>query len=524
MRVKGFPEDAVIKYVGNVFKYDVGKNWYINLGLQHKHIFGFYYIRFSNMPALTRNRCLNPKNNAFQVSGYPFKFKISSTSTWSISCSRKNKQYSFTFNSDDISGCHKNTLIHLPQIELARVLFFHNAYLARSSLDLGCLAREFDVQRKSNDFALINALPSCNYPIRQFDHSGMRRFLAWMLLDPDARRSYESIALSQMKSGFNAEASRRWNFNFEPPLLNGVTFEAYGNFNSRSNELNIYEITAIHDLTTDLPKTVHFYHNKFRKKEDGGKGSDYSDQPPPSPPEINDEEDGGLEKPIIIDIPKVSLSFKLAIETRKVALKSSKGSSRGNSEEPSEYEYIEETGVSTGESSLAGTIPSGEFEGIQDESDDLELYLSRFSAFSEMIDQFFDKNKIAGSFNIHKLPYIERCSKHLTADGNARHIAEVCFEYAGQSFVVLEVDTSDNLKPLSTKVFRLKSRVDWAKRLNAIRFLVVKKSLRWPVTKCDDLILETWQINHPRSDSETQHMSSEEINRWADRLGSTILL
>ncbi len=33
--------------------------------------------------------------------------------------------------------------IRIPQIELARVLFFHNAYLARNCIDQGILAREF---------------------------------------------------------------------------------------------------------------------------------------------------------------------------------------------------------------------------------------------------------------------------------------------------------------------------------------------------------------------------------------------
>src|SRR5690606_17547643 len=118
--------------------------------------------------------------------------------------------------------------------------------------------------------------------------------------------------------------------------------------------------------------------------------------------------------------------------------------------------------VSTNEPISEGTIPSAEFNGVEDETEDLHLYLDRFSAFQQMIDLFCKENSIKNfSFQLHKLPNIQGHSKHIKTDGNPRCVAEVSFQFNGQNIVILEVDTSDNKKPLSTRVLSIKDTNQW---------------------------------------------------------------
>ena len=44
---------------------------------------------------------------------------------------------------------------------------------------------------------------------------------------------------------------------------------------------------------------------------------------------------------------------------------------------------------------------------------------------------------------------------------NPRCVAEVSFQFNEQNIVILEVDTSDNKKPLSTRVLSLKDMNQW---------------------------------------------------------------
>lgn len=65
------------------------------------------------------------------------------------------------------------------------------------------------------------------------------------------------------------------------------------------------------------------------------------------------------------------------------------------------------------------------------------------------------------SLQLHKLPNIQGHSKHVKTDGNPRCVTEVSFQLNDQNIVILEVDTSDNKKPLSIRVLSLKDANQW---------------------------------------------------------------
>ncbi|MCZ2959955.1 Tn7-like element transposition protein TnsE [Acinetobacter baumannii] len=152
------------------------------------------------------------------------------------------------------------------------------------------------------------------------------------------------------------------------------------------------------------------------------------------------------------------------------------------------------------------------------------LYLDRFSAFQQMIDLFCKENSVQNfNFQLHKLPNIQGHSKHIKADGNPRCVAEVNFQFNGQSFVILEVDTSDNRKRLSTRVLLLKDMNQWNLTDRAkVLELVVTQCLRWPKGIFRSICYKNSTLNHARTNSQNQCISESELKKWSVRLNNLI--
>ena len=98
-------------------------------------------------------------------------------------------------------------------------------------------------------------------------------------------------------------------------------------------------------------------------------------------------------------------------------------------------------------------------------------------------------------------------------------MAEVSFQFNGQNIVILEVDTSDNKKPLSTRVLSLKDLNQWNKVDRAkVLELVVTQCLRWPKGIFKHICYKNSTLNHPRMNSKNQDISEQELNGWMKRL------
>ncbi len=142
-----------------------------------------------------------------------------------------------------------------------------------------------------------------------------------------------------------------------------------------------------------------------------------------------------------------------------------------------------------------------------------------------MIDLFCEKNPVKNfSFQLHKLPNIQGHSKHIKTDGNPRCVAEVSFQFNGQNIVILEVDTSDNKKPLSTRVLSLKDINQWnqADRAKVLE-LVITQCLRWPKGIFKNICYKNSTLNHPRMNAKKQEISDLELISWANRMFKILL-
>ena len=118
-------------------------------------------------------------------------------------------------------------------------------------------------------------------------------------------------------------------------------------------------------------------------------------------------------------------------------------------------------------------------------------------------------------------------TKHLLDNGGGpRCIAVVQILCNGQNFYMLEVDTSDAAKSISTKLLIINEPAKLEEHVNEIERLLVKNSLCWPTTFLDKIcgLKRHKGIPHPKTDSLNKGLlDPESINKWAQRVQSWML-
>ena len=190
-----------------------------------------------------------------------------------------------------------------------------------------------------------------------------------------------------------------------------------------------------------------------------------------------------------------------------------KGGSIGH-DDVSEYE---EVGIGTDEPTINGNGPQGEFNGLEDDSDVIVLYMQRFDAFKLLVKQLTLKHHLKYEEKLHYLQKVGRSRLHRTLDGNNRRLLEVRFFIDNQWCAILEIDTSDNAKPLSTLVVQIHNLNKWNHDFKDITKKIVKNSLRWPSVESLQNLGIPYTLNHPKHLVELTE-SDGEFSGWLQRL------
>lgn len=514
MKVKGYPEDSQIRYVANVFKFHNLKFWNIELCIRSNGQDHILHTRLSNMPAIAKRRFINPSDGRSRKGGYPLSLKDISTSDWQVGSDSEGGGNTFVF--DYIKSDKSVITVHIPQTEFARVLFFHNAYLARNCIDHGILNREFSVQNRQDESVLVNVLPIRSLPLKIFDNEGQRRLLAWILLDENARQSYESIAKYYMHDVKTDEDKKAWVFQFNPPRLENISLETTGWMDKVNGNYHVYEILGISNIPSSLPKNVEFFSEEFKVgTKRGGIGGGAKQIGSSDGNTIDDQQEADIDtRSKMIDIPTTSFSFANPIETRRLVKKRVPGT---QGDEAEEHDELVEQGLSTDEAIIDGTACQADFSGLDDDSDVLELYMQRFEAFKLLIRRLSEQPNIYCTEKLHFLPAVGRSRLHRTIDGNKRSVLEVRVKTDSSQFVILEIDTSDNSKPVSTLLIGIEDIDSWSAEIDEVLRIIVKRSLRWPKISYLQKYGTVRTMNHPQEVLELTEDGDEFIN-WQRRL------
>ena len=482
-RFKHIPEDAVVLGVGSLFKKNSNRNWGINLSFSKW--LDRSSISTSGIPLIRRNKTLST-NQSNQVKGKSLTFTIRDAKRWqqkrlvdchafhSSKAARNSEQWCFEINVPD------GPTVFLPQLELARVLFLHDNYMSRICLENGKLSSDFNVTSTNGHWS-IDVMPQSSYPLAAYNDERCRRFLSWILIDPEARASFESIHQRLMNEHTAKNGYQHWDFSFIPPQLKGTKLEVSGWHDFANNSFFVWEIRRVDDLSANMPDEIDFYHPRFERQVNGQGGGTYTGKPTrPDEHEIDDEEDADPDKNrVVLDTESVGLTFLKPFKTNKITNKTKKVN-RGKPDESEPGELSDK--VSPNDESATGTIPGADYDVLNDESDDSHLYESKFSCFREVIQRLETTHGCkTRSHPLRKLPKLDRCKKHMMADdANPRCVAVVEVTYQKQVFHIVEVDTSDAKSSISTMVLKLKDSGKLFEQVAELEVRLLKKSLAWP--------------------------------------------
>lgn len=523
MKFKGVEKNSVIREIGSLYRNRDSSDWHVHVNLtpgQRKKSFGV-----SQIPILARRRVLNATEQ-LRPAGFQSNVEIENTRFWraepiencpirTVSRQEDRQQWCFVFET-------KETRYYLPQLELARVLFFHHAYLARLSLIQNGLSQEFDVHRiAGSSEALINILPTCTLPIFVRGDYSLRRALAWMLLDDSARHSYESIARNQLQQGYETAKYRIWRFQFKPPPLMGVRLTFGGHFDMKQGVFFVYEVYGIYNLTSDCPSCVDFVDPRFSEGRSVDSSAARAKPLFGTELEIDDDQDPDANHSAIrIAAKVVTIEFANPIQTNRISKSKTHAGGMRHEGDLADSQNDTVTEISTDEASTQGTLPSADYDGLDDTSEDTNLYAIKFQLFDEMVRKLVTLPHCGRKHReIRKLPSLEGYSKHLLVDGNPRCVLFQLISKGDKVYALLEVDTSDNKSSLSTLVLKLSSSsMDWNKCIGELEIRLVKRSLVWPTSFLDVVFgSDCKRVAHQKTIDSTL-LDQDSTLRWAERI------
>ncbi|MEJ6079138.1 Tn7-like element transposition protein TnsE [Vibrio sp. 1-Bac 57] len=522
-KFKKLNDDSKILAIGSLFRGKDRKNWAVNVDFNG----GFSKsMQFSNIPVLARKRVLNPTKQ-YKLAGLPTEIIIENAQLWEAAKASDCPAYQVhRHGGDGNQPCFAvqfgSRRIFIPQLEMARVLFYHDPFLARLSLQHNALAEDFILGNRDDGQPIIFVRDGADYPVSYFNRDDNRRFLSWVLLDREARTSFESISIHLIKNQYQKNNYLHWNFQFTPPSLSGVELEARGWEDRESNSFFIWEITKLTNLPSELEGEIDFYHPGYERKAGGkptkgdGKQGEAQDNF-----ELDDDELSDIDKATIsLMSEQVVVSFKTPHITNRIA---NKTKVVNNVIGDGEKEVLNND-LSPNEKEESGTLPGGAWNNLDDQTDDAHLYIGKFKSFFTMINYLITKHGFTLiRKELAKLPKLGDGNKHWLADTqNPRCLATVELEFNNQFFTLLEVDTSDGAAKLSTML--LTSSSSWVKtNERMILHRIMKKHLGWPSDYFKEQLGEKMYsgIPHPKS-KQSGSLPPEEISPWAQRVANWV--
>lgn len=522
-RFKSLQNDSKILGIGSLFRRKNRKTWAINVDFNGGITKS---MQFSNVPILARKRVLN-STKPYKLAGLSIGFIIENAQKWEISTASDCPAYrAHRHGRDGNQLCFVtqvgSTKVFIPQLEMARALFYHDPFLARLSLQHNALAEDFILGHGDEGKPLIIVREGAEYPVSHFNSDDNRRFLSWILFDSAARASFESISIHLVKYQYQHNNYQHWDFQFMPPPLSGVDFGASGWEDRSSNTFFVWEISKLDQLPSDVDDEIDFFHPGYERKVGGkpirgdGKAGEAPEQFDLDDDELSDSD--RITMALISD--RVVVSFKNPHITNRIP---NKTKAINNIIGDGEKEVLDND-LSPNEKDESGSLSGGAWNNLDDQSDDVHLYVGKFQSFYKMIDCLVAKHgfKLVKK-ELAKLPKLGDGKKHWLSDTqNPRCMATVELEFSNQFYTLLEIDTSDGAAKLSTML--LTYAPGWVSE-NETKILhrIMKKSLGWPRDYFKEQLGEKKYtgIPHPKS-KHYGAFPAEVIEPWAQRIANWI--
>ncbi|MBL4882789.1 MAG: hypothetical protein JKX82_16050 [Oleispira sp.] len=523
MKYKHLEDDSNISGIGSLFRGVDRKNWSINLNFFDKSNSS---LNFSAVPILARRRVMNPTKSKGKK-GKPFKFLITNAQKWQVASLKDCPAFYKAPKGQDASQlCFiaevKGRRIFIPQLEMARVLFYHDPFMARLSLQHNALNEDFYVKHREKQ-SEIHVLGEAEYPLYYFNRVDNRRFLSWVLMDEHARKSFETISTNLFTQKYRKGSYDHWDFQFTPPPLEGVELSVSGWDDYESKSFFVWEIKSLSDLPSSFSGEVNIIHPKYDRNVGGRPVSGRGSLPEaPDQYELDDQELSSVDKATIQLISDTTaINFKTPFITNRI----SKNMRTANGIIGDGEKEVLDNSLSANEKEDTGSLPGGTWNNLDDQTDDAHLYLSKFQSFLDMVGvlEAMHGCKIIDQTAV-KLPKQGNGKKHWLANTqNSRCLAALELLFNGKSIILLEVDTSDGAAKLSTMMLVTGGEGWVMKNLGTIAQGIMRRSLSWPSALFQkELGKDGYRgITHPQS-KHSGSIAPEEIAPWAKRFANKL--
>nr|WP_253821206.1 hypothetical protein [Vibrio rotiferianus] len=192
-------------------------------------------------------------------SHYSNKQRIPSQTTTSIEFSVTGSDQKVSTATNSVVIKDGNVTAAIPSIELARALFLHNVHLARTALRPNGLRGMATVVTAQGE-TVIRFHRLSDYPLKNLESKSACAHIRWLLINPDAKQSFNSIYQELL-----SDKSPSWKFRFSPPPLKGWRFRLLGSFDRDDPTLfYVEEIKRVNTPYFDYGPKVSIYHQTKR--------------------------------------------------------------------------------------------------------------------------------------------------------------------------------------------------------------------------------------------------------------------
>jgi hypothetical protein len=424
-------------------------------------------------------------------------------------------QRCFVFEADGLT-------VWLPKFELARKLFFHSAFIVRAAFEPNGLDMSFTVYKEGNDVH-VHTPTKTGAPSQLLRVKEYRDHFSWLLLNQDVKRSFESIWQSLNQEQVSQDSAyARWKFDFTAPIsLAGASMYVRGPFDLEGNELLVWEIEALKGLQFTHRGEVFFHHPALKLPVRGGGTGCVPVTSGVEEVEVEaNEESTAAKEAKLIQLPVEGVTFDGQLTT-KIAYNGERIGTHGRRVDDEQSMGGEGKVFGVADPVIGGSIAPGEFHLLGD-GDIQQRFSQRFTQLRELIKQITQKPDIELlSLEVAPLPVVPRCRYHMIDGETPRCYLLARFKLENRSErYLLEIETSDNRKRMSTRVMGLKESTEDAERIDRILKGVVKGSLRWPNTMTK--YCETLQsVHHPKDGPSGVNQSR--LADWKQRICAALV-
>lgn len=527
---KKIPVNAKLAALGNQFRKDRPDDFWrfasfftLEGGQEHNENFDLEALC---VMALGRT-FTQDKDALYKSGGFRRTFSLPSVASWQDArlgdCPRLAKRwlsYSEIANQRCFVFTAGGMTVWLPKFELARKLFFHAGFIIRAAYQPNGLDMMFHVTKGEPGEGFHIFCPAgSGIPVAYLRIPAYRQFLSWLLLNKEIKASFESIWQCLNSEQITTNGYCRWIFNFIPPnAISGIEIQAQGAFDSERNDFLVWEISTLKELPHNTFKAVKFSHPDLKQPVGSGKAHQGNGNNSAAEQlEIDTEREPSQQKErALIELPTDGLSYSDLIITqieyngKKPISKPKPGDESASGDEKAE--------LGTKDDVIDGDGRGGDFAVLEDTHDETEKFKDRFTAFVELIQQLAAYPELQlQSLIIKPLPVVKRCHLHLKSDGSERCYLLAKFMVGEQVKYILEVDTSDNKRQISTRIFSLQDQSLETVFIKMLLSSLLRRSLSWHARLFDKYCIEVSRIKHPC-------LKDEHSSKWIQRLSRGLLL